>query len=393
VGALAAGSLVGADPAAADQACQTQTYPQVDPKTIPWAQTRLDFQRRVWPITEGEGVNVAVIDSGVDASNAQLSGVENGGDTFTPGGSGLVDSVGHGTMVAGIIAAHPIQPTIGFVGVAPRAHLISVKAAEAECTSNAYAVAEAIKEAMKRHAAVINISIAVTADVPALANAVSDAVAAGVIIVAAAGNDAGQGNAPVYPASYPGVLAVASIDQSGARSAFSSTGTVVSVAAPGSDIVSTGAGVNGPYVVGGTSAQGTSFAAPYVAGVAALVIAAHPSLSGRAVVRRIEATADHLSATADRGLGWGVVDPYAAVTAILPGETGVRTAVPTATAIRAPLPVADPGEGTATQVADVIALGAVAAAAAIAGIAVGVAAARRRGWRAGRWSGRTEALR
>jgi type VII secretion-associated serine protease mycosin len=383
---LATASLVGPGvaSAAADSACQTQVYPHVaDPAAVPWAQTRLDFQR-VWPITEGQNTTVAVIDSGVDRANPQLSDVQDGGDAYVPGTSGLSDPVGHGTMVAGIIAARPAAG-VGFVGVAPRAHLISVKAAEGECESNTDAIANAILQAANLGAGVINISIASIVADTRLKQAVYDAEEAGIVIVAAAGNDATKGDAKVYPASYPGVLAVASVDPSGARSSFSSTGTAVSVAAPGSDIVSTGAGVDGLGVTGGSAAEGTSFAAPYVAGVAALVRSAYPHMSAGEIVRRIEATADHPAGIADPSLGWGVVDPYAAVTAVLPGEAAAHAAVQSPGKASAPKPLPDTGAGAAAHTADLVALGAIAAAAVIAGAAFGLPAARRRGWRPGRW--------
>ena len=377
---------LGIRPAAADSACNTQIYPHADPAAVPWAQSRLGFQR-VWPLTEGSGVKVAVVDSGVDAANPQLADVQDGGSFSPATGSALADSVGHGTMVAGIIAAKPGKGT-DFVGVAPAAQLISVKAAASECESSTQAIGDAILKAANLGAGVINISITATAPDPQLARAVYEAEAAGIVIVAAAGNDAMQGNAKVYPASYPGVLAVASIDPSGARSSFSSTGTTVGVAAPGSDIVSTGAAIDGLGVVGGASAQGTSFAAPYVAGVAALVRSAHPNLSGAQVVRRIEATADHPAGTADAALGWGVVDPYAAVTAVLPGESAARVAVPSPSTARPPAPAPDTGSAAAAHTADLVTSGALAAAAAIAAAALTLPAARRRGWRPGRWAGR-----
>jgi membrane-anchored mycosin MYCP len=381
--APAARAQTGIDTTTIDDACQTQNYPTLPPATVPWAQTRLDFER-VWPLTRGQGVTVAVLDSGVNAQNAQLTKVQDGGDTYQQGGSGLVDPVGHGTMVAGIIAAHQAAG-VTFAGVAPDAHLISIKIVADDCRSRHDVIANAILSAVNLGASVINISAAAPTLDPALADAVQKAENAGVVIVAAAGNDAHSDNVKYYPASYPGVIAVGSVDPDGARSSFDTSGTQVTVAAPGSDIVST-ANSPGPRLTGGTAAQGTSFAAPYVAGVAALVRSAYPTMSGAEVVKRIEATADHAAGAADPHLGWGTVNPYAAVTEVLPGEAGAQAAVPSPSPVSAPKPVPDTGAHAAARTADLVAFGGVAAAIAVAGAAAALPGARRRRWRAGRWA-------
>jgi type VII secretion-associated serine protease mycosin len=300
----------------------------------PWAQQLLDPER-VWPITDGAGVTVAVVDTGVDGAQPFLSGHVLPGIDVVNGGTADKDCDGHGTLVAGLIAGRP-HAGLGFAGIAPGATILPVRQTD-NTNGTAADLATAINASVAAGAQVINISIVTPESSRALSDAVSRALAHGVIVVAAAGNDQQQGNAPEYPASYPGVISVGSVDADGRPSAFSSSGTPVSVVAPGSDILGPGAG--GPGLVGGV--QGTSYASPFVAGVAALIRAYRPQLTPAQVVHRIEATAEHpATALPDAQLGWGTVDPYAAVTAVLPEENG---ASPTAAAaVRVAPPAASP---------------------------------------------------
>jgi type VII secretion-associated serine protease mycosin len=369
-------------PVAAAASCTSETYPSTATSTVPWPQTRLGFER-AWQITQGSGQTIAVIDSGVDTGNPQLpaSAVVDGGDAVQ-GGSAIGDPVGHGTLVAGIIAARP-EPGDGMAGVAPAARIYAVRAAECGTGISADAIAAAIRAAIP-HASVMNISITTTQPNADLKNAVETAIADDVVVVAAAGNDQSQGNAPEYPAAYPGVLSVGAVNPDGTLAGFSSTGTPISVVAPGSDIYSTGGSVDGDTLVGGSSAQGTSFAAPYVAGTAALVRAAHRRLTAAQVVRRIEATADHPAGSLPSAeYGWGTVDPYAAVTAVLPDEANQGSKASTGGRLTP--------QSQRTQAAPAtdrtglwIATGALTGAVAIAGVAAAVPAGRRRRWRPAR---------
>ncbi|NUP48291.1 MAG: type VII secretion-associated serine protease mycosin, partial [Catenulispora sp.] len=364
--ALSGGGLAGIASArptklastAAGPACQAQQYRQVpDPAAVPWAQSRMAFTR-VWPVTQGAGVTVAVVDSGVDRHPQLGDAVTDGGDVYQPGGSARVDAAGHGTLVAGIIAARPAAG-VGFAGVAPAARVLAVKVAEGECATSADAIGAGIEAAIAGGATVVNVSITSQNPSARLRQAVLDAQAHSVVVVAASGNEADSGNPTEYPAALPGVLAVAAIGADGKRAAFSGTGEQIGVAAPGDAITSLGAQTDGFGVVGG--AAGTSFAAPYVTGVAALVRAEYPDLSASQVVRRIEATADHPAAGPDPQSGWGVVNPYAAVTAVLPEERQGSMAAATPQPLSAPAPRAAPPD-TATHAANLVAVGAAAAA-------------------------------
>ncbi|WP_225800068.1 type VII secretion-associated serine protease mycosin [Streptomyces sp. NK15101] len=341
---LAAGTLTAllAAPAAAAEPARAHDGPALDgsgectfpmKKQIegtPWPLQRVLLDE-LWQDTKGKGVRVAVIDTGVDDVNPQLRtavdakagkdylkpdkenpsyGDENRGKT-----DGTVDEVGHGTKVAGIIAARPRKGT-GFVGLAPEATIIPIRQNDEKNSGKSDTMAQAIDHAVLKGAKVINISQDTTQplgpDSP-MAKAVARAIEKDVVVVASAGNDGIDGaRKKTYPAAFPGVLAVASSDRNNERAAFSQSGPMVGVAAPGVDIVST--------VPGGGQCvdNGTSFSAPYVAGVATLLRAKYPKWTAAQIVARIEQTAVRSINGRDDHVGWGVVDPVRAL-ADLPG--------------------------------------------------------------------------
>ncbi|MEU3859886.1 type VII secretion-associated serine protease mycosin [Streptomyces sp. NPDC028722] len=290
----------------------------------PWALQRVNLDE-LWSRSKGENTRVAVIDTGVDTANPQLTHAVDaslGANLLPPkdkkgqpidrgNAKGTTDTVGHGTRVAGIIAARPMKGT-GFVGLAPEATIIPIKQNDAEGDGTAATLATAIRHAIKEKADVINISQD-TADAAVpdedLHRAVNEALAAGIVVVASAGNGGlGGDSKKTYPASYDGVLAVAASDRNNERAAFSQSGDFVGVAAPGVDMIST-------VPKGGhCTDNGTSFSAPYVAGVAALIKAKHRTWTAREVVAQIEQTAERSITGHDRLVGWGVVDPVRALT-------------------------------------------------------------------------------
>ncbi|WP_316959269.1 type VII secretion-associated serine protease mycosin [Streptomyces sp. TRM68367] len=279
-------------------------------KSTPWSLQRILLDQ-LWEQATGKNVTVAVIDTGVDDSNRQLRGAMAPGSKSYVGGSGTEDIEGHGTRVAGIIAARPLKGT-GFVGIAPDAKILSLRysGGEGEKQGDSGTMSQAISAAVAAGAKIINISsdTADKEDNEGLRRAVANAVDAGALIVAAAGNDGADGkSADTYPASYPGVLAVAASDRNDERAFFSQAGDFVDVAAPGVGMVST-VPVNGQC-----TADGTSFAAPYVAGVAALLKEKHPTWKAAQIATRIEETAQRPGRGPNRFIGWGVVDPVAAL--------------------------------------------------------------------------------
>ncbi|WP_329174098.1 type VII secretion-associated serine protease mycosin [Streptomyces sp. NBC_01477] len=286
------------------------TFPAPNVKQMPWSLQRM-LVNQLWQSTKGKGVKVAVIDSGVDVRNPQLAGAvdrQDSVDLIDAKSRGIVDPVGHGTEVAGIIAARQ-SPSTGFVGLAPEATIISIRQASEDGTGTVPHLVTALQKAVAAHAKVINISQDTPRGTPELESAIKAALQADVVIVASAGNDGGDGKArTTYPGGYAGVLAVGASDRNNERASFSQAGDFVGVAAPGVDMLST--------VPGGGQCvdNGTSFAAPYVAGVAALIRAKHPKWTAPQVVAQIEQTAQRTSLGHNSLVGWGVVDPVRALT-------------------------------------------------------------------------------
>ncbi|MEU6659917.1 type VII secretion-associated serine protease mycosin [Streptomyces sp. NPDC046821] len=402
VGALAVTvtttALVPATPAAADgEQC---TFGPKNPKYEgrPWSLQRVLLDD-LWHETKGKGVKVAVIDTGVDVKNPQLRGAvdtaegknllppnlkDADGNKIARGNEhGTTDTVGHGTRVAGIIAARPAAKT-GFVGLAPEARIIPIQQNDAEGHGTAESLANAILYAKSVGAQVINISQD-TADAvrpaPKLQDAVNTALAANIVVVASAGNDGLDGKQQqTYPASFRGVLAVAASDRNNERAAFSQQGSFVGVAAPGVDMVSTVPGG------GHCSDNGTSFSAPYVAGVAALIKAKHPKWTAAEVVAQIEQTAERSIAGHDDSVGWGVVDPVRAVTE--DPDHPIETPSANEGVTRAEAPEAaqvhfgETAEQRDSRLATYTVVGAAVLVAGLGGAAVAVRDARRRGRKA-----------
>ncbi|MFD3457131.1 type VII secretion-associated serine protease mycosin [Streptomyces sp. NPDC058691] len=321
------------------------SFPSAPIAGTPWSLQRIVLDQ-LWQDTQGLGVIVAVIDTGVDKKNSQLATAikfRAGKDLIDrrKENDGTEDPVGHGTKVAGIIAARPAADT-GFVGIAPRASILAIRQNDNQGGGTVKTMSEAIRYAVRQGAKVINISQDTATRMPpnsALEQAVDYAKDHDVLIVAAAGNDGADGKVKLtYPASYDGVLAVGASDRDNARANFSQPGPFVGVAAPGVDMVSTVP--SGGHCID----QGTSFSAPYVSGVAALIRAKHPDWGYRQVITQIEQTADRGKPGRDDFVGWGVIDPVAAVN----DDAEAPQAAPT------PDPVVNPGGHEKIEAATVI---------------------------------------
>jgi membrane-anchored mycosin MYCP len=332
--------------------------PAVSPTARPWPQQRYDLDRLA-PVADGHGVTVAVIDSGVDATSPQLRNrVLPGADELVHGGDGRQDCVGHGTAVASIIAAAPGQGEDALRGVAPGARILPIRVTErtedsgAGRPGTAKDLADAVRTAVDRGARVLNISMVLDTDDPDVAAGIRYALAHQVVVVAAVGNGhrTDSGPDPVsYPAGYPGVIGVGAIDADGQRLAQSQVGEYVKLVAPGGAVVAATAG-------GVASFSGTSFAAPFVAAAAALVLQRWPELTAEQVAARLYATADPVpDAAPSPDYGYGVVNPYRAATAVPAGPAAstrpaTAPAADTATATRRAglgpaLPLAGAGAG------------------------------------------------
>lgn len=320
--------------------------------------------------SQGSGIVLAVIDTGVNV-HPLLSGRLTGGGDFIARGDGLDDCDGHGTAVAGIAASARDRDT-GFSGIAPQARVLGIRQ-----TSETYRVrsrdpdkpdqgagdidtlARAVMHAVELKADVINLSEVSCLPPPTgptpLQAALHYAVQHNVVVVAAAGNlgtdacprEALAGNV-VLPGWYDeDVLTVGSINQVGIPSQFSYPGSWVDVAAPGEGVPSlsvTGSGITKQLqlVRGYSDVQGTSFAAPAVAGLAVLIRARYPNLTARQVMDRIMATAK-TPTRRDPRTGYGIIDPLAALEQqpeVLPPPTAVGAS--TGTLPRATPPPPDP---------------------------------------------------
>jgi subtilisin family serine protease len=287
-----------------------------------------------WKVTTGAGVVVAVLDTGVDPSHPDLRGALWTNPGETPGNgrdddaNGYVDDVhgvdlvngdgdpaddeGHGTHVAGIIAARADGE--GVVGLAPGAVLMPVKVLDDTRAGNTDTLAEGIRYALAHGAQVINVSANGPGASTALRDAVRQATSAGVSIVASAGNGGiDLGLAPSYPASYPdaSVLAVGATDGDNLLASFSNFGRGVALTAPGVAILSTGRG--NAFEL----RSGTSMAAPEVSASLALLRSARPDLPDSALREALLAGARHPGFLASL-VGGGALDVAAALHRIVP---------------------------------------------------------------------------
>lgn len=309
----------------------------------------VDDLPRVWRLTRGAGQRVAVIDTGV-SPHPRLPNLVAGGD-YVSTGDGTQDCDAHGTLVAGIIAAAGDSTPDGSAGVAPEATVISIRQSSSKFVSagdrsraavgDVDTMAKAVRTAADLGASVINISsiacvpVGSTLDDRALGAALAYAVdVKNAVVVAAAGNSGGAAQCPrqrsdatwqtttvvVSPAWYDDyVLTVGSVNAEGAPSDFTLAGPWVDVAAPGETVTA----------LGTQPVSGTSYAAPLVSGLAALIRARFPAFTARQVMQRIESTAHHPPDGWDPLVGNGTVDALAAVsTDSSPPETARPTPSP-----------------------------------------------------------------
>jgi subtilisin family serine protease len=265
----------------------------------------------VHPDYMGTNVKVAVIDSGIDYMHSDLETNYAGGWNYVDGNDDPMDDNGHGTHVAGTVAA--LRNSVGVVGAAPEAALYALKVLGADGGGSYDDVIAALQWAVENDIQVTNNSYGSSGDPGTLVkNAFDNAYTAGILNVCAAGNSgnpAGRGDNIIYPARYDSCIAVAASDSKDKRASFSSTGPDVELIAPGVSINSTVPG-------GGYAAwSGTSMASPHVAGVAALAWAANPSLTNQELRAILQETAEELGLSANHQ-GYGLVRADLAVAAV-----------------------------------------------------------------------------
>ncbi|HVQ90677.1 MAG TPA: S8 family serine peptidase [Mycobacteriales bacterium] len=347
--------------------------------TVPWAQRRLGSDR-AWVLTRGGPTVVAVVDTGVSAKAPALAGVVAPGADVLAGGRADTDCSGHGTFVTGLLAARP-SPGRGLAGVAPGVRVLPIRVTNNPGEVDPGKLAAGIRAAVDGSARVIAVPVSTATAPPALRAAVARAVRRDVLVVAtaepAAGLRSGPATAPpvAYPAALPGVLAVAPIGPDGRAGTDTPLGAQPALAAPGSDLTSISTAGTGTI-----TANGRGLAVAFVAGAAALVRSYRPGLTAAQVQRRLEATADHPSNRLPHpALGYGVVDPTAAVTTALPEESGDPVPQPDRAPIRVPVQAAP--DRAPARIA-LVAAGMLAATAGLGAVlAATLARGRRRRWR------------
>jgi type VII secretion-associated serine protease mycosin len=278
-----------------------------------------------WQTSEGAGVTVGVLDTGVDGSVSDLSGVVTEGPDYTAGAdpAGYQPPEMHATWMASIIAAHGDGPgdSEGMIGVAPEAKILSVRVIldDSEPGLSRFqsssrwdnALGEGIHYAVNHGVKVINMSLGGNTIASERA-AIDYAVSHGVVVVASAGNSgSGSGyTAYSYPASYPGVISVAALNSDGTRASFSDNNASVVISAPGVNVIAAGPADNYYQV------EGTSPAAAFVSGVVALIRSKYPGLSPALVEQAlVTSTTERPAGGYDTEIGFGEVNAPGALAA------------------------------------------------------------------------------
>lgn len=284
---------------------------------IRYRQWHLDFLdiTKAHQITRGEGITVAVLDSGVDYRHPDLKGALIPGHNYSEGRrDGWEDATGHGTAMAALIGARGHGDNRGVLGIAPAATILPVRVTGSGGFSSPRALEQGIEWAADHGADITSISLT-DVENPMVRQAVEYALSKGTVIIAGAGNTANGDREVMWPARYPGVIAVSGTNQEGSFTESSVHGPEVALSAPADSIVTAGSDRGDRYSV----RNGTSNATAIVAGVAALVKARHPGLDAANLINRLIMTADDRGpAGRDPRYGFGIVNPVAALTVDVP---------------------------------------------------------------------------
>lgn len=276
-------------------------------ETIDWGLSLFKVPEQ-WKRTRGEGIKVAILDTGIQLDHPDLRDAVDKAKDFTRSSIGVVDRQGHGTHVAGIIGARKNE--VGVVGVAPECRLFIGKVLGDDGSGTDDTVASGIDWAIDEGAQLISMSLGSPYPGSGLYAAIRRAIKNNRFIVCAAGND-GRPNSINYPAKWEETVAVGAVDKDGQLAKFSSQGEELDICAPGEDVLSTF--LNGGYA----KLSGTSMATPFATGVVALLLAKHQKDGGRTPVENQQQLLDHLRSTAtdagatgrDPQYGYGLINP------------------------------------------------------------------------------------
>ncbi|MEU6232022.1 type VII secretion-associated serine protease mycosin [Kitasatospora sp. NPDC047058] len=281
-----------------------------------WILRKFDVEKAVWSVSQGEGVTVAVVDSGVMPDHPDLTGQVLPGTDFSGGKTdGRVDAQGHGTAIASLIAGHGHGTQAGVMGLAPKARILPIRVrTNGESPELAQSdVALAVRYAVDHGAKVVNLSLGGYSRHDSQARAAIEyAASKDVVLVAATGNSGDTSQPVEYPAALPGVVAVGAVDEQGKLWEKSNTGPETTLVAPGVDIYHASPTATSGYGV----SKGTSDAVAYVSATAALIRSKYPGLSAGQVINRIIKSAtpppDGSAAPNDR-YGYGLLAPAKAL--------------------------------------------------------------------------------
>lgn len=277
-------------------------------ETIDWGLRLLNIPP-LWKKTQGEGIKVAILDTGIALDHPDLKPAVLEARDFTRSPAGPEDRQGHGTHVSGIVAAR--RNARGIVGLAPMSKLIVAKVLDDGGTGTSQAIVAGIDWAVAAGADILSLSLGSPVPDEAIHEALLFAIRQGCFVVTAAGNEGPELDTVGYPAGYPEMIAVGSMDRRRRISGFSSRGRQVDVVAPGDEITSC-------YPPKGfATLSGTSMATPFVSGVIALMLAKHRQQGGKTPVRNQRELVEHLCKTSadagpkgvDPGYGCGILDP------------------------------------------------------------------------------------
>ena len=282
-----------------------------------WGHTavRIAQARQLSGFVEATKVTVAVVDSGIDTKHPDLEPVLAEYKNFVKGESGR-DFAGHGTHVAGIVAA-AMNNGVGVSGICA-ARILGLKVLPDRVEWDAAAYYRALGYCIGR-AQVVNLSLGDEAFDPGERDVVLDLLEANVVVVAAMGNEFEEGNPVEYPAALEGVCAVGATDHADRRGGFSNTGKHIALTAPGVSILSTTPTYSYAHGLSDyDSFDGTSMATPHVSAAAALLLAEDPQLTPAAVIKTLQRSADRVPGQKkrpDREFGWGRLNIEAAIKA------------------------------------------------------------------------------